>query len=42
PNPTSGFLLFIPKSDIKYLDMTIEEAVKLVISAGLVYPKEKK
>tara|TARA_B110000438_G_scaffold126846_1_gene123331 strand:+ start:912 stop:1577 length:666 start_codon:yes stop_codon:yes gene_type:complete len=42
PNPTSGFLLFIPKSDIKYLDMTIEEAAKLVISAGLVYPKEKK
>ena len=42
PNPTSGFLLFIPESDIKYLDMTIEEAAKLVISAGLVYPKEKK
>ena len=42
PNPTSGFLLFIPNSDIKYLDMTIEEAAKLVISAGLVYPKEKK
>lgn len=42
PNPTSGFLLFIPKSDITYLDMTIEEAAKLVISAGLVYPKEKK
>ena len=42
PNPTSGFLLFIPKSDIKYLDMTIEETAKLVISAGLVYPKEKK
>ena len=42
PNPTSGFLLFIPKSDIKYLDMTIEEAAKLVISAGLVFPKEKK
>jgi len=42
PNPTSGFLLFIPQSDIKYLDMTIEEAAKLVISAGLVYPKEKK
>jgi uncharacterized membrane protein len=42
PNPTSGFLLFIPKSDIIYLDMTIEEAAKLVISAGLVYPKEKK
>ncbi len=38
PNPTSGFLLFVPKKDIKILDMTVEEAAKLVISAGLVEP----
>lgn len=38
PNPTSGFLLFLPKSDVKILDMSIEDAAKLVISAGLVYP----
>ena len=38
PNPTSGFLLFFPKSDIIELDMSIEDAAKLVISAGLVYP----
>lgn len=38
PNPTSGFLLFVPKEDVILLDMTIEEAAKLVISAGLVYP----
>ncbi len=38
PNPTSGFLLFFPKEDVIELDMTIEEAAKLVISAGLVYP----
>jgi uncharacterized membrane protein len=38
PNPTSGFLLFLPRSDIKELDMTVEDAAKLVISAGLVYP----
>ena len=38
PNPTSGFLLFVPESDVKYLDMTIEEAAKLIISAGLVTP----
>jgi len=42
PNPTSGYLLFIPQSDITYLDMTVEDAAKLVISAGLVYPKKKK
>ncbi|MBV0912144.1 DUF502 domain-containing protein [Anianabacter salinae] len=38
PNPTSGFLLFVPKRDVIELDMTIEDAAKLVISAGLVYP----
>jgi len=38
PNPTSGFLLFFPKDDVIELDMSIEEAAKLVISAGLVYP----
>ncbi len=41
PNPTSGFLLFLPSSDIKELDMTVEDAAKLVISAGLVYPGAK-
>lgn len=38
PNPTSGFLLFVPKSDVIVLDMSVEDAAKLVISAGLVYP----
>ncbi len=42
PNPTSGFLLFLPETDIIYLDMTVEDAAKLVISAGLVYPSDKK
>ncbi|MEC3862117.1 DUF502 domain-containing protein [Mesobacterium sp. TK19101] len=41
PNPTSGFLLFFPREDIVELEMTIEEAAKLVISAGLVYPPDK-
>ena len=41
PNPTSGFLLFVPASDIKELHMTVENAAKLVISAGLVYPEDK-
>jgi uncharacterized membrane protein len=41
PNPTSGFLLFVPKADIIELDMSVEDAAKLVISAGLVYPNDK-
>ncbi|MEM9736011.1 MAG: DUF502 domain-containing protein [Pseudomonadota bacterium] len=41
PNPTSGFLLFLPKGDVRLLDMTVEEAAKLVISAGLVSPPTK-
>ena len=42
PNPTSGFLLFFPIEDIVELDMSIEDAAKLVISAGLVYPPTQK
>lgn len=41
PNPTSGFLLFFPAEDIIELDMSVEDAAKLVISAGLVYPNGK-
>jgi uncharacterized membrane protein len=41
PNPTSGFLLFVPTEDVVELDMTVEEAAKLVISAGLVMPPSK-
>ncbi|MEO1562777.1 MAG: DUF502 domain-containing protein [Pseudomonadota bacterium] len=38
PNPTSGFLLFFPKRDVILLDMEVEDAAKLIISAGLVTP----
>ena len=41
PNPTSGFLLFVPADDVVELDMSVEDAAKLVISAGLVYPPGK-
>ncbi len=40
PNPTSGFLLFIPKDEIKPLDMTIENALKLIISGGAFNPED--
>ena len=41
PNPTSGDLLFFPKKAMIELQMRVEDAAKLVISAGLVYPTEK-
>jgi uncharacterized membrane protein len=39
PNPTSGFLFFLHKEEVIILDLTVEEAAKLVISAGLVSPE---
>jgi uncharacterized membrane protein len=39
PNPTSGFLLMIPKADLIYLDMSFEEASKFIVSAGTSTPK---
>ncbi len=41
PNPTSGFLLFVPKKELVYLNMTVEEAVKLVVSAGIITPPDR-
>ncbi|WP_370193565.1 MULTISPECIES: DUF502 domain-containing protein [Aurantimonas] len=40
PNPTSGFLLYVPRADVRILNMSIEAALKLVVSAGLVSPEE--
>jgi uncharacterized membrane protein len=38
PNPTNGYLFYIPRRDVILLDMSIEDAAKLIISAGLVQP----
>jgi len=40
PNPTSGFLLFVPKKDLAPLSMSVEEAIKMVISGGIVTPDD--
>jgi len=40
PNPTSGFLIFVPKEDIVPLSMNVEEALKMVISGGIVTPPD--
>ena len=42
PNPTSGFLLFVPKEDLVGLDMSVEEAIKMVISGGIVTPPDRR
>lgn len=40
PNPTTGYLLQYPKEDIKNLNMTVEEALKFIVSCGMVSPSE--
>jgi len=42
PNPTSGFLLFVPKTDLIPLNMGVEEAIKMVISGGIVTPPDRR
>ena len=40
PNPTTGFVIFMPAKDVTLLDMTIEDGAKMVVSAGLVAPQQ--
>ena len=42
PNPTSGFLLFLPREDVVPLTMSVEEAIKMVISGGIVTPPDRR
>jgi uncharacterized membrane protein len=39
PNPTSGFMLFVPRSAVVELEMSVEDALKMVVSLGVVVPK---
>jgi len=41
PNPTSGFFLMLPKSRVHELDMTVDEALKYIISMGVVVPRPR-
>jgi uncharacterized membrane protein len=41
PNPTSGFYLLVPLSEVAPLDMSMEEALKLITSGGLITPEDK-
>ena len=39
PNPTSGYLLYLPQKDTRQTDMSIEEGMKIIISGGMLAPK---
>ena len=39
PNPTSGFMLFVPRKDVVVLDMAVDDGLKMIISLGVVVPK---
>ena len=42
PNPTSGYFIFVTQSELKYLTMSVEESIKILMSAGVVSPGEYK
>lgn len=42
PNPTSGFIIIVPKKDVVELDMDVDEALKMIISLGVVVPTWRK
>ena len=42
PNPTSGFIIIVPKRDVHVLDMEVDEALKMIISLGVVVPTWRK
>ena len=41
PNPTSGFLLMVPKNQLKYLNTKVDDALKTIVSAGIIDLKSK-
>ena len=40
PNPTSGFMVYVPKKEIKELDMRVDDAFKMIVSTGIVTPSK--
>lgn len=42
PNPTSGFFLYVPETEVIYLDISVDEALKTILSTGIIPPEEKK
>lgn len=42
PNPTSGFLLFLPRDEVRVLSMSVEDGIKMVVSTGIITPERRK
>jgi uncharacterized membrane protein len=42
PNPTSGFILMLPRKDVIELDMPVDDGLKMIISVGVVVPESRK
>ena len=42
PNPTSGYLLFLPRRELIALSMSVEEGIKMIISGGIVTPQDRR
>lgn len=42
PNPTSGFLLFLPRNEVTVLEMSVEDGIKMVVSTGIITPPERR
>jgi len=40
PNPTSGFMMVVPASDVKVLDMSVEEGIRMIVTAGMVAERD--
>lgn len=40
PNPLSGFVIHVPRADVIYLDMTVEQAIKIIVSGGVLNPSD--
>ncbi len=41
PNPTSGYLLFVPRHDVQEMDILVEDAIKLIVSGGAIMTREQ-
>lgn len=41
PNPTSGYLLFLPRKDLIFMKMTVEEGIKMIVSGGILTPPDR-
>ena len=41
PLPTQGFLLFLPRTELRYLNMKVDDALKMIVSGGIVAPPDR-